>query len=82
MNSLQTFFLQTPILKHSKKTFFLESVFTEVKYSGLQGCSVRETGTVSQRFCVSYKDLGHYFLSVLFPFPALYQKMTPPGATS
>ena len=54
------------------ETFFLESLFTEVRCSGLQGCSVREKGTVSQRFCVIYKVLEHYFLSVLFPFLVLY----------
>ena len=30
------------ISNHAKETFFMESVFTKVKYSGLQGCSVWE----------------------------------------
>ena len=60
------------ISKHSRETFFLESVFTEVRYFGLQGCSVRKKGKVSQRFYVIYKILEHYFLSVLFSFPVLH----------
>ena len=51
------------ISNHAKETFFMESVFTKVKYSGLQGCSVREKETFSQRFCVIYKILEHYFLT-------------------
>ena len=44
----------------SKKNFFSDFLF---RYSGLQGCSVREKATVSQRFFVIYKILEHYFLS-------------------
>ena len=60
------------ISKHSKETFLLELVFTEVRYSGLQVCSTREKGTVSQKFCVIYKILKPYYLSELLPFPVLY----------
>ena len=31
-----------------KETVFLNSVFAEVRKSGLQGCSIREKGSVSQ----------------------------------
>ena len=65
--------MQTPnYFKTLKGNIFLESVFIEVRYSGQQGRSVREKETVSQRFCVIYKILGHYFLCVLFPFSVLY----------
>ena len=37
------------LLQNTKKeTFFLKSVFAEVRKSGLQGCSIREKGSVSQ----------------------------------
>ena len=37
------FFGKLPtISEYSKKTFFLESVFAEVRNSGLQDCNVRE----------------------------------------
>ena len=66
MTSLKTIVLQTlNYFKTLNGNIFLEPVFIEVRYSGLQGCSVREKVTV-------YKILGHYFLFVLFLFPVLY----------
>ena len=45
------FFSELPtILEYTKETFFLEPAFADVRNSGLQGCSVREKGTLSQRF--------------------------------
>ena len=42
-------FLKERLLKNTQnETFFLKSVFAEVRKSGLQGCSVREKGSVSQ----------------------------------
>ena len=40
----------TTILEYSKETFSLEPAFADVRNSGLQGCSVKEKGTLSQRF--------------------------------
>ena len=36
------------LLNNQKETFFLKSVFAGVRKSGLQGCSVREKGSVLQ----------------------------------
>ena len=36
------------LLNNQKETFFLKSVFARVRKSGLQGCSVREKGSVLQ----------------------------------
>ena len=42
-------FLKERLLKNTQnETFFLKSVFAEVRKSGLQGCSVRNKGSVSQ----------------------------------
>ena len=41
----------------------MQPVFTEVRNAGLEGCSFREKGAVSQRFKGIYKILEHYFLS-------------------
>ena len=38
------------ISEYSKEAFFLELAFADVRNSGLQGCSVKEKGTLSQRF--------------------------------
>ena len=52
--------------KYSKETFFLESAFADVRNSGLQGCSVREKGTLSQRFFWNFRNFR-----MSFPFWAL-----------
>ena len=54
------------ISEYSKEIFFLESVFSEVRNSGLQGCSVSENGTVLQRFFWNFQNFGTFF-----PFGAL-----------
>ena len=54
------------ISEYSKETFFLGSVFAEVRNSGMQGFSVREKGTVSQRFFGIFEILKHPFLSEHF----------------
>ena len=61
------FFGKLPtISEYSKKTFFLESVFAEVRNSGLQDCNVREKGTVLERF------FGNFRIFITsFPFCAL-----------
>ena len=50
-------------------------VFTEVRNSGLQGCNVREKGTVSQIFLGIYKILEHYFLSGYFQNVSVVQSL-------
>ena len=47
--------------------------FLNITHKLLQGCSVREKGTVWQRFCVIYKILGHYFLFLCYIKKRLHQ---------
>ena len=67
MTSLWTFFWQTSnYFRTLKGNTFLESVFAGVKISGLQGCSVREKGTVSQRLPWNFRSFR-----IFFPFRVL-----------
>ena len=54
------------ISQYSKKTFFLESAFKEVRNSGLQGRSIREKGRLSQIFFWNFRNFRTFF-----PFWAL-----------
>ena len=64
MTLVQIFSGKLPaISKYSKETFLLESAFAYVRNSELQGCSVREKGTLSQRFFENVRDLR-----TLFPY--------------
>ena len=63
-------FLNSSFPKSPEKIFFL--IF---RYSGLQGCSVREKATVSQRFFVFYKILEHYFFSGHFQNVSVLQSL-------
>ena len=51
-----------PLQSTQKETYFLKSVFAGVRKSGLQGCSVREKGSVSQNITGTW---GKIFRKIL-----------------
>ena len=68
MTSVQNFSCILPtISEYSKETFSLEPAFGDVRNSGLQGCSVREKSTLSQRFFQEFSKFQNtlYFLTTL-----------------
>ena len=63
----------TTLYTFSKEAFFLESAFAKVRNSGLQGCRIREKGTVSQIFLWKFQNFKHPFLSEHFQNASVVQ---------
>ena len=53
--------------EYSRETFLLESVFTEVRYSGLQSCSVRKKAQFCKEFFWNFQNFRTSFPFLVLP---------------